>query len=385
MKIGLVLNSTWNIVNFRQHLIKQLLKNNYEVVAIAPDDGYSKEVKALGCQFRPVNICRQGAHPLKDFSTIRKLYSIYKKEQLDLVLHFTIKPNIYGSIAAKLAGIPSINNVTGLGTVFLRSGIKSHIAQLLYKISFKYPKVIFFQNKDDEKLFLSKKLIKDSVTDLLPGSGIDLNHFIPSDTSKKGVFTFLMISRIMYDKGVVEYIEAAKYLKEKGFKVKFQLLGGSEKSKKLGIPKHVLDQWRSEGIIEYFGKVADVRPYIAAANAVVLPSYREGTPRSLIEAASMGKPIITTNVPGCKETVIHGYNGLLCEVKSSHDLAEKMIKMITLDEEKLKIKGINSRKLAESKFNQIHVFNKYQSAIDYCLQVKPQKKILKRPALISEA
>ncbi|WP_291726198.1 glycosyltransferase family 4 protein [Bernardetia sp.] len=370
MKIGIVVNSSWNIYNFRAGLIKAFLKH-HEVIAIAPNDGYKESLEEMGCIFEAVPMECKGTNPISDAILVKRLVDVYKKHKLDVVLHYTIKPNIYGTIAAKLLKIPSINNVTGLGTVFLREGISSKIAQYLYRFTFRFPKIVFFQNKDDRELFVNKKLINESIARLLPGSGIDTNHFAPkeptfnfSEGEDKKEFTFLLIARVLYDKGIAEYADAIKLLRSKGIKARFQLLGKIDETKGLGVPRKQIKEWEKEGLLKYLGTTGDVRPLISNADCVVLPSYREGTPRTLLEAACLGKPIITTDVPGCRETVIHNFNGYLCEVKNAYDLSDKMQRMVCLSQDKLDEMGVNSRWLAETKFDQQIIIKKYTEVID---------------------
>ncbi|MCC5945993.1 MAG: glycosyltransferase family 4 protein [Bernardetiaceae bacterium] len=368
MKIGIVVNSAWNIYNFRKGLIASFINKNYEVVAIAADDGYAEQIEAMGCSFEPLAIEAKGTNPFQDVRLFSQLYKIYKKHGFDVILHYTIKPNIYGTLAAKALSIPVINNVTGLGTVFIHRGISSRVARLLYKISFRFPALVFFQNGDDLNLFLQKGLIKKHIADTLPGSGVDIDHFQPqllqAHASKPKTFTFLLIARLLYDKGILEYIEAIRLLQAKGVQAKFQILGKLDEGKKLGIPECDIQKWVDEGLIEYLGTVSDVRPAIINADCVVLPSYREGTPRTLLEAASLGKPLIATDVPGCRETVIHNYNGYLCKVKDPYDLADKMQRLMQMDNSYLAELGRNSRHVAETKFDQRIVIRKYEKAIN---------------------
>ena len=370
MKIGIVVNSSWNIYNFRVGLIKAFLQD-HEVIAIAPDDGYRESLEEMGCKFEPVPMECKGTNPISDALLVKRLVIAYHKHKLDVVLHYTIKPNIYGTLAAQILKIPSINNVTGLGTVFLREGVSSKIAQYLYRFTFRFPKIVFFQNKDDKELFVSKSLIKESIARLLPGSGIDTNHFVPNQINTsilkqedKKEFTFLLIARVLYDKGIAEYAEAIKLLRNKGIKARFQLLGKIDETKGLGVPEKQVKEWEKEGILKYLGTTGDVRPLISNADCIVLPSYREGTPRTLLEAACLGKPLITTDVPGCRETVIHNFNGYLCEAKNAYDLADKMQRIICLNKEKLEEMGANSRWLAETKFDQQIIIKKYTEVLD---------------------
>ena len=366
MIIGITINRSWNIYNFRKGLIQSLLLEGHEVVAIAPEDGYGEKLRELGCRFYALEMDNKGSNPFNDLQLTLQLYKVYKKANLDIVLQYTIKPNIFGSIAAKMCNIPSICNVTGLGTVFIHNNLTSKVARLLYKTAFKFPSHVFFQNQDDQNLFISKQLVKSKKTSLLPGSGVDIQHFTPGRREQNKRFTFLLIARILYDKGIVEYVDAVKKLRQLGIDARCQLLGGFDYSSGLGIYKVKVDYWEEEGLIEYLGATDDVRPYIHNADCVVLPSYREGTPRSLLEAASQGKPLIATDVPGCRETVINDYNGYLCEVKNANDLSEKMEKMCKTSIECLEEMGKNSRKLAESRFDEKIVIRKYHEKVAEC-------------------
>ncbi len=372
MKVAIVLNTSWNIYNFRMSFIRSLLSKGYEVHCIAPKDEYSSRLEGAGCHFHPVKMDSRGANPIKDFALTIELWSIYRKIKPDVVLHYTVKPNVYGTIAASLLRIPIINNVCGLGTVFLKKDLVSHIAMLLYKISFRFPRKVFFQNEDDLKLFIERKLIPEKSVDILPGSGIDLNHFKPSENPKNQQFTFLMVSRLIYDKGVMEYVEAVRRLKEKGVNARFQVLGAPDPEHRRGIPLKMLHDWIASGTIEYLGTTEDVRQFINHADCIILPSYREGTPRTLLEASSSSKPIIATNVPGCTNVVEHNVNGLLCKMKDADDLASKMDEMLNMEEAQRMLFGKNGRQKMESNFDESLVINKYLSALE---AIKVEKRI----------
>lgn len=363
MKIAFVLNTSWNLYNFRMNFIKNLLEKGHEVHTIAPHDDFTHYLTEIGCVHHDVTMDSRGVNPIKDIGLFAELLSIYRKVNPDLILHFTIKPNIYGSLAAAILKIPTINNVCGLGTVFLKDNLVSKIAILLYRLSFRFPKKVFFQNPDDLNLFVGKKLVSKEAADLLPGSGIDLNHFKPFDFSRNKSFTFLMISRLITDKGVMEYIEAVKKLKKVGLNARFQVLGAKDPEHQRGIKLKTINEWIRTNTIEYLGTTTNVAQFIKDADCVVLPSYREGTPRTLLEAASSAKPIIATDVPGCNHVVKHGYNGLLCKLKDSNDLAEKMIEMAHFDDSILKKFGENGRMKVEAEFSEKIVINKYLEAI----------------------
>ena len=365
MRIAIVINTSWNIFNFRMSLAKALMAAGHEVIAIAPHDAYSEKLVAAGMQYVPVALENKGTNPVKDLLLIKQFHSIYKSVKPDVILQYTIKPNIYGTLAAKLAGIPVINNVSGLGTVFIVKNLVSKIALGLYKLAFRFPAKVFFQNEEDRQLFLENGLISEKITDVLPGSGVDTNRFKPAERFVRNQdFRFLMIARVLYEKGIVEYVEAAKILKKQFPEVRFQLLGAYDEAGNVGIKKTVFQDWIKGGEIEHLGTSDDVAGVIAKADCVVLPSYREGTPKTLLEAAAMGKPIIATNVPGCKDTVLDKQNGYLCEVKNAEDLAAKMAQMLQHSEAELAQMGNASRELALSRFDEKLVIGKYLDAIN---------------------
>ena len=364
MRIAIVLNTSWNIYNFRMNFVKTLLDQGYEVHTIAPLDDYTHHLTAAGCIHHKITMDSRGANPIKDSALIIELFMIYKKIRPDIVLQYTIKPNVYGTLAAAMLRIPVVNNVCGLGTVFLKNNLVSAVAILLYKISFRFANKVFFQNSDDMKLFLDKKLVPAGSVDLVPGSGIDLKRFTPTSFSRNEKFTFLLISRLITDKGILEYIEAVKQLKSSGVDAKFQILGAMDPEHKRGIKVEVIEEWIKSGMIEYLGTTDDVRPHINDADCIVLPSYREGTPRTLLEAASSSKPIIATDVPGCNHVVVNNYNGFLCKLKDAGDLAEKMSAMVKLENDTLKKFGENGRSKMEAEYNESVVINKYLAALE---------------------
>jgi glycosyltransferase involved in cell wall biosynthesis len=359
MKIAIVINTSWNIYNFRMNFIRELLAQGHEVHTVAPPDEYTHFLTESGCIHHRVRMDSRGANPIKDAGLIVELLLIYRKIRPDIVLHYTIKPNVYGTFAATLLNIPVVNNVCGLGTVFLKDNVVSAFAMLLYRTSFRFARKVFFQNADDMNLFLRKKLVPPEIAELIPGSGIDLKRFQPMEFKRNKDFTFLLISRLITDKGVLEYIEAVKSMKAQGYSGRFQILGAKDPKHKRGIKLDVIEDWIESGTIEYLGTADDVRKFIRNADCIVLPSYREGTPRTLLEAASTSKPIIATDVPGCHHVVSHNFNGLLCRIKDSADLAEKMVTMANFDDEILKKFGENGRKKMENEFDESLVINKY--------------------------
>lgn len=364
MKIAIVLNTSWNIYNFRMSLIKEFIAQGHEIHTIAPNDEYTNHLIQAGCIHHNVRMDSRGANPIKDSALILELLLIYRKIRPSVIFHYTIKPNVYGTLAAAMLKIPVVNNVCGLGTVFLKQNLMSFFAIFLYRISFRFARKVFFQNPDDLKLFIERKLVSPHKADLVPGSGVNLVKFFPLEFVRNKQFTFLMISRLITDKGVMEYVDAVRKLKRKGINARFQILGTRDPQHKRGIKDEVIDGWVEIGVIEYMGTASDVRPYIEKIDCIVLPSYREGTPRTLLEAAASCKPIVTTDVPGCNHVVVNGFNGLLCKMKDANDLAEKMEMMAGLKDEQLIAFGKNGRAKAEAEYDEALVINKYLSEIE---------------------
>ena len=374
-KILISLNTAWNLLNFRAGLIGGLISSGYEVVVVAPKDEYVVKLELLGCRFVHLEMDNQGTHPIRDLLLLWRFFQLLKTEKPDLCLFYTVKPNVYGSLASRLCGIPFINNVSGLGAVFIQGGWLKRFVSALYRLAFRNSNRVFFQNRDDLGLFLENKLVKVALTDVLPGSGINLHRFTPTDdASRKSLnspFRFLLIARMLKDKGVVEFVNAAKLLKESGVKAEFCLLGFLDVQNPAAISSEQMKEWTDQGFVKYLGVSDDVREYISSADCIILPSYREGTPRTLLEAAAMCKPIITTNVVGCKEVVEHGFNGFLCEVKNAQDLALKMKEILLLSDDQRRLMGGNGRLKMEKEFDENIVIQKYLQAIDLALLGQP--------------
>jgi glycosyltransferase involved in cell wall biosynthesis len=363
MKIAIVLNTSWNIYNFRLGLIRSLINKGHDLVAIAPEDEYTKKVIQMGCSFERVTMDSRGANPIKDMGLIIELFRIYRRVRPDIILHFTVKPNIYGTFAARILKIPSINNVCGLGTVFLNKGLISIIAKIMYRMAFRYPNKVLFQNDADLDLFIREKLIREEITDLVPGSGLDLQKFQPREKDRHDTFTFLLISRLIFDKGIVEYINAVRKLRNKGLNARYLILGAIDEEHKRGIPARTIQAWVDEGLIEYHPRVQDVRGHIQEADCIVLPSYREGTPRTLLEAAGMARPIVTTDVAGCNHVVKDNQNGFLCKLKDADDLADKMEKMYLMSVRDRTKMGLKGRNIVVNYFDENKVIEKYNHLI----------------------
>jgi len=374
-KIVLSANTSFNIYNFRYGLIKELINKNYDVLIVAPYDKYTEKLKKLACKTIDIYINSKSTNPIEDLKTFFQYLKIYKKEKPDIVLNFTIKPVIYSSLACSILGINTINTITGLGTGFLKNNLTTKLIKFLYKISQRKVNQIFFQNKYDLELFIKENLLDKRKTDIIPGSGINTDKFKPIKVEKEDdIFRFLLIARMLWDKGIGEYVEAARLVKQKCKNVEFLLLGAIGVSNPSAIPKETIEKWEKRNLIKYLGVCEDVRYEIAKVDCIVLPSYREGTSRVLLESASMEKPIITTDVPGCNNIVKDGWNGFLCKVKDAKDLADKMEKMINLSEEERVKMGKAGRGKIIKEFDEKIVIEKYIKVIDKLLQSKEKKK-----------
>ena len=368
-KIAIVVNNSWYAWNMRANLGFAFQKAGFEVVFICPYDKYSENIKEY-FEYVDIEINSKGTNPIEDLKTIYRYYKTYKEVKPDIVLQYTIKPNIYGTIAASMLSIPTINNIAGLGTLFIKQNFVTLIAKWLYKFSQKKATKIFFQNQDDFKMFVDDGLVEKEKCDVLPGSGVDVEKFKPVEKEDDGVCRFLLIGRMLWDKGVGEYVEAARLIKSLELKiescsdVEFGLLGELGVANLTAIGQEQMNTWVNEGVIKYLGKSDNVSEEIAKVDCVVLPSYREGTPRTLLEAASMAKPIVTTDVPGCRNVVDDGINGYLCEVRNTQDLVNKMEMMLNLSEDERKAMGEAGRKKIVKEFDEKRVINKYLKAIE---------------------
>lgn len=353
-KIAIISHYAPSLINFRGDLIKVMVELGHKVVCLGPEAGFERPLQELGASYRQISLHRTGLNPLKDIQTLFSLRKALKEIKPDLVFSYTVKPIVYGSIAAHLAGVKRMYAmITGLGYVFIGQTFKqrllTQVLAFLYRWGLKYNQVVFFQNPDDLHLFVDKSIVSKRVKPVLVnGSGVNIEKFA-FYPPKLSPVTFLFIARLIKDKGILEYVEAARLLKQKYPMAKFQLLGPLDINP-AAITQEQLERWSKEGIIEYLGKTNDVRPYIAEASVYVLPSYREGTPRSVLEAMSMGRPIITTDAPGCRETVIDGKNGFLVPVKDVDALKSAMEKFI-LEPDLISQMGKQSRIIAEEKYD----------------------------------
>ncbi len=370
--IAIVINTSWNIFNFRIGLLKALKSDGYNIVVIAPYDFHTQKLIEYGFEYHDIKINNKGTNPIEEIKLIKEFYKVYKEVNPDLLLQYTIKPNLYGTMAASMLDIPVISNISGLGTVFLNKKLSSTIARFLYKVALNLhaPKKVFFQNPKDRELFIDSKLVKEKKTDLLPGSGIDTEKFKPvtREVRKAKTLHFLFIARLIRDKGLVEYVEAARMLKAKYPDVVCNILGTYYLGNPTAVTQDEIEMWKKEGIINYLGATDDVSSVIAEHDCVVLPSYREGLSRVLLEGASMGKPIVTTDVPGCRDVVDDGINGYLCEVKDADSLAKQMEKVLLLSEDERREMGQRGREKVIAEFDEKIVIEKYRAAISSILK-----------------
>lgn len=335
MKFVLISPKNRTAYNFRGDLIKEIISKGYEVIVTGPDRIDIDKIEKLGARFVEIPMNKTGTNVLGDIKYCFALFRLLKKERPDVTLGYTVKPVIYGAIAARLAKIKNINSlVTGGGYTFvsrtMKAKILGFIVRILYRIGFGCSDHIIFQNPDDMDEFCKRRLTTLKKCSVVNGSGVNMNHFKP--TAFPETITFSMLSRILKSKGVETYLEAAKIVKEKYPKVKFCLLGKYETSMQDAVPKQSVEEYIKEGIIERFEETSDVRPFYEMSSIYVLPSYREGTPRTVLEAMAMGRPIITTDTNGCRETVNHGINGFLVPVNDKDALAMAMIKFIEYPE-----------------------------------------------------
>jgi glycosyltransferase involved in cell wall biosynthesis len=360
------INTSWNIYHFRAPLIRALRQAGYRVSSAAPPDDYSQRLHTIVDTHIDLPMDNAGTSPLRDGLLFIRYLRLLKQLRPAILLTYTIKPNVYGTLAAALLGIPSIANVSGLGTTFIHRGLVTRLVKLLYRLAFRYTHCVFFQNPEDMALFLQERLVSPKKARLLPGSGINLTEFAPQNppSSAPDAPAFLLIARLLWDKGIGEYVEAARIVKRQHPNVRFRLMGARDVKNQTAIPNDVLDQWIAEGIIDYLGHQDDVRPAIAAHDCIVLPSYREGLPRTLLEAAAMGKPLIATDVPGCRQLVTTGDNGLLCFPHDAADLARCMLEFIMLPSATRQQMGQRSRTIAEYSYDESLVFRAYLDAID---------------------
>ena len=350
--------------NFRGDLLKSIAAKGYEVVATGPDTENVAEIEALGVRHIVVPLARNGTSIKSDIEYYKALLAVIKEEKPDITLGYTVKPSIYGALAAKKAGVKGVYSmIAGLGYTFtsktLKARILHKIVRFLYKRGLKKADGVFFQNSDDMTEFVNTKLVKAEKCTVVNGSGVNMERYTPSPYPE--TLTFFMLARVMYCKGALEYLQAAEAVKSAHPEVRFMLLGAIENIQD-SVAKDIVEDYVNRGVIEYFGETKDVRPYFNQCSVFVLPSYREGTPRTVLEAMSMGRPIITSNAPGCRQTVNDGVNGYLVPVKDAKALEEAMLKFVEKPET-VALMGKASLELCKEKFEVGKVNEKMMSTM----------------------
>ncbi len=352
------------MVKFRYGLISQLLRDGFHLSILAPKDSQSKELESMGCEFIPIEVDNKGTCLGNDLKMMRDLYRHYRRIAPDLIIHYTIKPNIYGTLAAKMARIPSIAVITGLGYTFINHNIASVAAKRLYRLSLRFAKRVCFINEDDKNTFLRHNLVSKEKIEMLPGEGVNTEKFAPITVKREhNRFVFVLIARLLWDKGVGEYVEAARILKRNYSNVDFDLVGFLDAKNPHAIGEEEVKRWVDEGVINFRGPVQDVRPVIASSDCVVLPSYREGISMILMESASMQKPIIATNVPGCRDIVSHTETGFLVPPKDAKALARAMEKLLHMPDSKRIQMGRSAREHILREFDERIVIHRYKTMI----------------------
>jgi glycosyltransferase involved in cell wall biosynthesis len=362
-KILLSSNSAWNLANFRRPVIEALIAAGHQVIAAAPADGHEDQLRAMGAEFRPIAMRAASTSPVADLRLLLDYARLIRVERPALFLGFTAKPNIYGSLAARMARVPVVATISGLGSAFLKGGLLGGLLLWLYRVALSNAQAIMFQNPADRNLFLERRIARPEQVQMVGGSGIDLERFKPTSYPSDGHFRFLLVARMLRDKGIAEYVEAARIVRRAHPAVRFQLLGGPGGENPSAVPESELARWAAESIVEQLGVSDDVRPQIAAADCIVLPSYREGLPRSLLEGAAMARPLIATDVPGCREVVDDKVNGLLCAVRSAASLAAAMQRMLALAPAERTAMGQAGRRKVEAEFDERLVAEAYLTEV----------------------
>lgn len=365
MRIAVVSNTAWYLFNFRLNLMRELQAAGHAVVAVAPDDAYAQCIRNAGIVFEAVPISGGGTHPGRELRSVLRLGAVFRRHRVNLVLSYTPKGNLYSALACIVLRVPFVPNVSGLGRAFIRKSLVTRVAKLLYRVTFGRAYRVFFQNLDDMAVFVDGGLVRGGQAERLPGSGVDLSRFSPTApiAGAADAPVFLLVARMLWDKGVGEFVEAARCVRVLHPGARFQLLGFLDVDNPSAISRQQMDGWVAEGLIDYLGSTNDVRPFLAQADCVVLPSYREGVPRTLLEAAAVGRPVITTDAPGCRDTVVDGETGFLCRPADAKDLTDKLLGFIALSSNQRQTMGQKGRKFVEKNFDEKMVLQRYLEVV----------------------
>ena len=361
--IVLSANSCWNLLNFRNALITGLQDAGYRIAAFVPADGHADALRRRGIEVHDFSVARSGMNPFADVCLLLRYLSVLRRIRPAAYCGFTIKPNVYGAAAARIAGVPAINNVTGLGTTFLSRSLMWRLTARLYRWAFRRSHRVFFHNAEDLGIFVRAKIIRAEQGAVIPGSGINLDEFKPGRGDGERAPTFLFIGRAIRDKGIGEYVDAARQLRTRMPQVRFQVLGSPDPGNRTSVSESEFRGWIDSGLIEHLGEHSDVRPFIRKATAVVLPSYREGMSRALLEGAAMGKPLVGTDVAGCRELVEEEVTGARCQPRDATSLADAIERIVRLSREQLQAFGRAAREKVEREFGEQIVVDAYLRAL----------------------
>lgn len=366
MNICFVSNSAWSVYNFRIDVIRSFINQGHRVMVIAATDDYAGRLQQEGCNFISIQFNNRTQNPLEDYSLYNHLKKLYKEYRPDIIFHYVIKPNIYGSLAAAAENIPSVAVITGLGYSFAKRNWLYALIRTLYKNALKKTAEVWFLNNEDAKHFIAHKLVKVEKTRVLHGEGVNTNYFKRAQTSPRAEkFSFLMSTRLLKSKGIAVYANAARIIKNKNYDVHFDLIGFYEKHHPDSVHREDIERWQQEGLITYKGFATDVRSFLSAADCFVFPSfYNEGVPRCLMEAASMELPVITSLNRGCREVVTDNITGYLCNMNDPFDLADKMQQMLLASADQRSVMGKNGRALVMEKFSIDKTIAEYGQALE---------------------
>lgn len=359
-KVILLGNHSLVIFNFRKEIIKELLEKGFEVIISLPYDEKVDEMVSWGCKYERIEVDRRGVNPITDAKLLLNYLKLIKKIKPDVVLAYTAKPNVYGGIACRILKVPCVNNVTGLGSGFKKGRLIKFILETLYKCGLKKSKCVFFQNSSDMDLLIERKVVTGQFK-LLPGSGVNLSEYSFEELEDSEP-RFLFVGRIMRDKGIDQYLEASKAIKGKYPEVQFDLVGFVEETQ----PHYndMITKLVDESIIQFHGFQKDVKPFMKKSHCLVQPSYGEGLSNVMLEAGAMGRILIASNIPGCREIIDVGENGFTFSVKNTESLIEQIENVILLDSDKRTSFGVASRKKIEKEFSRSIVIKKYMELIN---------------------
>jgi glycosyltransferase involved in cell wall biosynthesis len=375
LNVAIVANSSWSLLNFRSNLIRSLQSTGHCVVTMGASDAHAERLAAVSGRHCDIPFSGTGTNPFRELITVMALRRALLRHHIDVVLSFTPKGNVYAALAITGLSMRLVSNVSGLGRAFGSTGLLRRVVQLLYRRTFSRSEWVFFQNEEDRNFFVDRRLANAHRSSRLPGSGVDLSQFIPRQNRTTGEETpstcFLLIARMLWDKGIREFVEAAKIVRRHRPDTTFWLIGALEQSGPAAVPRSMLEEWQVAGWIEYHGVTDNVAAYIADADCVVLPSsYREGVPRSLLEAAAMSTPIIASDSVGCRDTVEDGVSGYLCRPKDAAHLADRMLAFANLAPKERLCMGRAGRAKMEREFDERIVLNSYADLLAQMMIVR---------------